>query len=67
LLIGPYMKTAQSDTAGLVVIIDVPKTYLFNDSTLGLYDISLSYGGRVIVSWQDVFIPNQDTLRMTVQ
>lgn len=62
-LIGPYWDWAYTDTLGHAVIY-VPKSYLYHDSALARYDVSLTFSGSVVASWEDLWVPDQDTLRL---
>lgn len=65
LVMGPILQYDVTDTTGLASVV-VPKSYLFSDSLQSLYDIGLTYRGRIVKTWSDVYIPDQDTLRLTL-
>ncbi|MEW6015789.1 MAG: hypothetical protein AB1690_10740 [Candidatus Zixiibacteriota bacterium] len=65
-LIGPFFDTDNTDAQGTASVF-VPKTYIYNDSTLGVYDVTLKYRGKIIGHWPGFSIPDQDTVRIYVR
>ncbi|RJX20131.1 MAG: hypothetical protein C4570_04280 [Ammonifex sp.] len=63
IVIGPYYGYAKTDANGIAVLY-VPKSYLYHDTTLSLYDITLKKDGKVIGTWPEFYVPNQDTVRL---
>lgn len=64
-VMGPIFKYSPTDGNGYVSL-SVPRSYLFHDSTKGLYDIELKVNGKVVKQWSDQWVPNADTLRLRV-
>ena len=64
-IFGPVREGMRTDSTGLAYVT-VPKSYIFHDSLTSLYDISLTVAGRVVADWPDVYLPDQDSLRLEV-
>lgn len=64
-LLAPFRDARRSDSTGQVTV-QVPRSYLFHDSTKARYDITLFFNNRVAAHWEDIWIPNQDSLRLVI-
>jgi hypothetical protein len=69
-IIGPVIKYAWTDANGIAQYprpISVPKSYLYHDSSLARYQVTLRAYGVPAKVWTDIWIPDQDTLRIMVE
>ena len=64
-IIGPVRKFGATDSIGFVQLC-VPVSTIYDDSLKSLYDITLQFRGSVIARWDDLFLPDQDTIRLLV-
>jgi len=65
-IIGPISEAAKTNSNG-IAYTEVPKSYVFSDSLKSLYDIYIRYRGKIIYEWEDLYIPDVDTFRLTIQ
>ena len=65
-LVGPIYQYAKTNSSG-VASVEIPRSYLYHDSLKALYDITLRVGPRAAAEWNDYWIPDQDTVRLTVE
>ncbi len=65
-VIGTILEKDKTNSSGYVVLY-LPKSYIYHDSLKSLFDFSLTYAGRTVKTWPKFYIPNQDTVRLTVE
>jgi hypothetical protein len=65
IVMGPIYQADLTDGNGVASVV-LPKSYLFNDSLGAGYDVKLRYAGRIVRAWSDLWMPNQDTLRLRI-
>lgn len=64
-ILGPIYKFDITDSTG-VAQVQIPRSYIFHDSTKGLYNAVLRFRGRVVKHWPDLWVPDADTFRIIV-
>ena len=65
-VIGPFADWDKTDSLGVALIQVVPSPY-YHDSLKSLYDLSLYFAGKKIKAWPQYYVPNEDTVRITVE
>ena len=66
LVLGAFYERTRTDASGIAAVY-VPKSYLYHDSTKALYQATLRLHGAPLKVWSDIWVPDQDSLRLTVE